>query len=809
MPLIPPTPLYAKRPDMAPAMTERINMTRTKKDERVDIVPKPLVGRMKSKIFENTREEPLVKPAGGFFANMTRYTNRPLTRPTTEEYENLEAGLSEGLEPGEEDENEDVNRVEAEGKEVKGENDDEDKDTEVKAETGGEGEVGTGYFTRSSVAASMSNLLCPVLLQPSSSQPAFSPSTSDIKGRHAAQCSTITPATEPCYRFTPSNLGSHMQTLDAEQTQRMLPILSLEAHQAATYRLEETYWGSNPAVQEKVSELTKTVRSSAGEQSGLESAEDRFIREMLLSVPHSLLPSDQTIGNQTQETFSIVEDDACFSIMPVLLPPSASDTSILADQQSSKDITEQRRKQVSTQSGGTMIHCLPLECCIPIGVRQRMSSYSHQSLLMASTSVLDQLVPSPIGLQPHTTAQGSFNIPVYAISPTGIGSVFADSHFTSFDTEYFTYLRRQQEASGPAASSNALPTQSILPDTQSTLQPQIRTPLQLSQQIKVRSDIAVSMYRQPSQPISPLSRLPQQPHFTFLQTTSRDQITHQILQTPSPTPYPPSSTAMLPPPRPGIIRNAPSPLSLVSPTPSPFATFVTQILATSPFLGFSSNASIPIQIYLPKVLIPGNGIGPNGTKMGNYGCIETDALLLGHEDIGGRKLVLSKAILLPVGMWENVLRKVRSRRWSVMETYAYPADHLGNSKGKGRIDDATGGKSCHRAVYEKLVSAYALMTCETKRREEELTKRWRVSRGPMTSHDRGAVWEGWGIFVDKGIEMSSQERQGAVRNHGEAPVKSYDKGVGDGYGLNDDTEEAARRRREMQELMDEDEEMYD
>ncbi|KAJ8107687.1 hypothetical protein OPT61_g8700 [Boeremia exigua] len=55
LPLIPPTPSYTRRPDMAVAMMRRIQEMRVKKDGKVDSVPKPLVGRMKSKVFENAQ----------------------------------------------------------------------------------------------------------------------------------------------------------------------------------------------------------------------------------------------------------------------------------------------------------------------------------------------------------------------------------------------------------------------------------------------------------------------------------------------------------------------------------------------------------------------------------------------------------------------------------------------------------------------------------------------------------------------------------------------------------------------------------
>ncbi|KAF3007926.1 hypothetical protein E8E13_011187 [Curvularia kusanoi] len=253
-------------------------------------------------------------------------------------------------------------------------------------------------------------------------------------------------------------------------------------------------------------------------------------------------------------------------------------------------------------------------------------------------------------------------------------------------------------------------------------------------------------------------------------------------------------------PRAGLARTAPTPLSLSPPKSSPFTTFAPQVMATSPFAEAFSQPIPPIQIYLPKILASGNG----ESKMGTDGCNETDALLLGHEDAKSGALILTKAILLPVGVWENTIRKVRTGRWNVVETYACPSHHPAMGKGKGK-EKATG---CHRAVYDKLVQAYGMMNATPAAREELLTKRWRVTRGPVTSCDRGAVWEGWGVFVDRVVEMSAAERADALRNRA-AVASKIDSDLGSGYDMGDEADEAKWRYKEMDELMDEYDEMDD
>ncbi|EOA92318.1 uncharacterized protein SETTUDRAFT_85284 [Exserohilum turcica Et28A] len=248
--------------------------------------------------------------------------------------------------------------------------------------------------------------------------------------------------------------------------------------------------------------------------------------------------------------------------------------------------------------------------------------------------------------------------------------------------------------------------------------------------------------------------------------------------------YPPSA-ASLTTFRPGMQRIAPSPLTFIPP-PSPFSSLAPSLLATSPF-GIS-HASIPVQIYFPGVVVPPNTIGPGGAKLGNKGNAETDAFLLGHTQPGSGKITLSKAIFLPVGVWPNATERVRKGKYTVLESYPAPGPRMPNY--------TTG--TPHQAAYKKMEQAYGFMVCSNPAaRERELTKRWRVSRGRMTASERGAVWEGWAVELDREISLSREERRGAVLHDmlidGKAAVDS----------------DRERRRREIEEMLEQEEAMED
>tara|TARA_R110002003_G_scaffold38_11_gene2378 strand:- start:10559 stop:13747 length:3189 start_codon:yes stop_codon:yes gene_type:complete len=244
-------------------------------------------------------------------------------------------------------------------------------------------------------------------------------------------------------------------------------------------------------------------------------------------------------------------------------------------------------------------------------------------------------------------------------------------------------------------------------------------------------------------------------------------------------------------PQPSLPRPPPPPITISAPYPPSQPTTSTPrtinrlapqplTLTTNP-LTTSSPDKVPIQIYFPRVVIPGNGIGPLGQKLGDNHAIETDAFLLGHSRPGSGRIELSKALFMPVGCWTNTLRRVRKGAYQVLETYPAPGDTM---------PLGTSGAP-HGTVYALLAAAYGFMRTERGEREEMVTKRWRVSPGPMTVRERGAVWEGWGVTVDRALEMGVLERQGAL-------VRSW---VVDGKKGGD--EEAERRRRELEELMEE------
>ncbi|ENI02930.1 hypothetical protein COCC4DRAFT_144604 [Bipolaris maydis ATCC 48331] len=203
--------------------------------------------------------------------------------------------------------------------------------------------------------------------------------------------------------------------------------------------------------------------------------------------------------------------------------------------------------------------------------------------------------------------------------------------------------------------------------------------------------------------------------------------------------YPPLS--FLHPLSPSIHRTAPTPMSTLAPS----------LLVTSPFA--TTHSEIPIQIYFQKIVFPANALGPGGAKLGDGGVPETDAFLLGYIRPGSGEIVLNKAIFLPVGVWKNATARVRNGKCKVLESYPIPGGDVGSYP--------TG--VAHRAAYEKVKQAFGFMiAAPAEVREREVTKRWRTSMGPMTENERGAVWEGWGVEIDRQVKMRKEERMGAV-----------------------------------------------
>lgn len=788
MPLIPPTPSYVKRPDMAAVMMQKIKEASEKKGEKINIVPKPLVGRMKSKIFENAGVAPLkslkelLAEAGWDMSN--------------DRDSHLMAGVDEPLntERGQREEDED-------------DRENEDTDTESSSSFSSDGRRGYGGTGPTAVPGIFPNLPRPSLPMPLQSQVA-TPSNgaaSTLEHSHIIAASAApSQATPPLSSFddsTPPNIATYMQNLNTEQALRLLPLLTPEARQTAMRRLQESSQTPDRTLQDRASETAEAVRSTDNYRRGSES----FERGRLLSMPYpqplpmrpstgspagsetslgrplsgpSTLPPLTTAyrasteqqdnishGAGSNRTPSFYQMDSNSEPRAAFTKPMPSTRQDPAQDTSSGAAGGNTARHGPPQTFSLSMHSIP-NPSTSAALHARVGSTMSASSSHASGVLPGRSTPSPIGVQQHATAEGSRIVPVYALSPTGAGGGALPSTQQAspgFSVEHFMYLRRQQEASRSISASVGLPsttqsvtqlvTQSILPNTQlasSEFRPQLPSRHQTMP---------------PRNVLLPPPPIPVLPSFPQLQPPSSPSL-HSVIP-PSSVPSLPHSNSMLPPPRPGITRNAPRPLSL-PPTPTPFTTLA-PLLTTSPFLNPSPHTSTPIQIYLPSILIPGSISSPSQPTSQTA----TDALLLGHENRQTGALELTKALLLPASVWPNTLRKVRSGRWTVLE--AYPGRNAA---------------PCHAAVYKKLEAACGIMVREPAAREELLTKRWRVSRGPMVRWARGAVWEGWAACVQSGIGMSAAEREGAVRGCG-----------GDGGG--DEMEEA--RRREMEELMDEDE----
>lgn len=223
-------------------------------------------------------------------------------------------------------------------------------------------------------------------------------------------------------------------------------------------------------------------------------------------------------------------------------------------------------------------------------------------------------------------------------------------------------------------------------------------------------------------------------------------------------------------------------LSLTSPQTNPFQH--TSLQAASPH-------GLPIQIYLPKVIIP------HGRKFAEA----TDCLLLGYTRPGNGILTLSKAIFFPTSIWDNMLRRVRRDHAEIIEAFAAPPNHPRKAAFNGTLQNPDDVKGPHKFVYDKLTQIFKFMCVDSDGdREEEVTKRWRVTPGQMRAKMRGAVWEGWAVYVDRPVEMGYEERHGV----GNTVHRSLDGRKG--FGLTEEEMwEKERITREIDEMIAEDE----
>ncbi|KAF2117634.1 hypothetical protein BDV96DRAFT_570588 [Lophiotrema nucula] len=251
------------------------------------------------------------------------------------------------------------------------------------------------------------------------------------------------------------------------------------------------------------------------------------------------------------------------------------------------------------------------------------------------------------------------------------------------------------------------------------------------------------------------------------------QAPHHLNQLPGPLqhPNPPNqpnppgpSIVIMPPtptlPPPGINRRPPSPIKT-----NELSSLLRIVHEGSQAPAISQPDGTPVLIYYPKI------VGGEG-----------DAVMLGIIKPGSPDISLSHAVLLKTSIWTVLLRRVQARAWSVLESYVCP-QNIPDGK-------ALSGKTSHEHVYEKLSQVYAFMS-SCVNREQDLTKRWKVTKGPVTESERGAVWEGYGVQLDKGLSMSREERRGAIRVSGL------------------ETDLAERKRKEDVEMMDDDEDEFE
>ncbi|KAJ4988169.1 hypothetical protein SVAN01_06265 [Stagonosporopsis vannaccii] len=760
LPLIPPTPSHVRRTGMEASLLRKLREMRAKNKHKINIVPKPLVGRLKSKVFENA-EAPIMANSGCGASQCFLLTD--LSGPED---------LSNG-----DDSSSSQSSSSSDSDSV-------------------DGDSATAPATTSDPPRLP--LLRPLPPRPPTIYTNAAPAPGGLNILPGQTAPIANPTSSPDQSIPP-NIAAYIQNLTVEQAQRLVPLVNAQRERLLAH-------SSMPQIPSS---------STAGNAVPSSSGQPGYITN----------PSNLTSLPQTSQMQQI----------------SASYVSTNQASGTSSSFGAYQRAEPNSASPPTDPLMLPA-----LRSQGTLSDRPHLSYLSAS-GAQDAHNQSSYDPRQYPAAEGSHSTTPYP----PLYNIMA-SHFSAvpppppgFEADYFRNLQRQQQAAQTATTSYGLAQSDhpVLPLASLTPRPPPMTfphppqqalgwqvlPADLAamsaQAHPTENEAGQSTTQQPRQPevVRPEALATDQSNPAWLRGLGSSVPTLRPIVTfspPSPqqlpqaqlsgphsqmigqapadcssasTLHPPSTSSMLPLSRPGIARNAPSPIPIAPHSPSAFTTFGPQVLATSPFLPSSPTSRKPIQIYFPKIMVPGNGIGPGGAEMGNKGCIETDALMLGYEDVKTGSLLLTRAILLPMGVWENTLRRARGGHWTILETYANPLTYSEGSKGKGKekAAESASSKGCHRAVYDKLAQAYGMITTTPKGREEELTKRWRVTRGPMMSCDRGAVWEGWGVYVDRGIEMSASEREDALK-------------LGEKFWPYKDVKEAERRRKEIDELIEED-----
>jgi hypothetical protein len=656
VPLIPITPSNNHRLDMAGQILRKIQQTRGEGEQRINIVPTPLVGRMKSRLFEGARD-----------------------RAALQEMFGRDGGLPKSRSPA----NADGGRLRNDG------NGDEDPDDDTSTPRGG-----MGILPRPSLPPSTTtpppNLSPPPRPPPAmmSTQPRgpFIPNTaqplqSQFQSSHCGlPASEVAPPRTPI----PPHIAEIMRNITPAQARLLIPALNQQANLAANRgRAQQTVQNGQASVQS----------------------------------PHSISNTGLNASNMIQRASNPPTSTglAPYPRPPVLAAPRPPNATVSHPQFSAQ------LPPLIAFGGGF----------VPYRARTPPP-------------------PPPPGFE-HDGPFISGNMPPH-LGPAPLPPAHASAQFQPA-THRSNLSQQAQTPSYPVGLGF------------STTAP----PPGFAQRLLAQGHTARS-YQGLQSVGPPLLQAPDQLNINRPVGQTRSTQEHQQ------GPHTPSSmNPLLTPPRVGMQRTAPSSLTL-RPLPSPISSLAPSLLATSPFA--TSHRGVPVQIYLPKILVPSNTIGPGGMKLGNNGCAETDAFLLGHTHSRSGKITLSRAVFLPLGVWSNAQDRVRKGKYKVLESYIAPV---------------RGTSTPHRAIYEKAKQAYGMMkTTSPAARERELTKRWRASRGRMKETERGAVWEGWAVDIDEEIAMSREDRMGAFVQ--DALID----------GVDQDSEEV-RRRKEIDELLEMDE----
>jgi hypothetical protein len=181
VPLIPPTPSYARRSDMAADMMRRIRAARANGEEKINFVATPLVGKMESKLFEGARDR------------------REMQGP----------GRSAGIQPH------NAQPCRAGHGDVVDSEDEDDSDSGSDESSANDDGPGTGAVLRPSSARSGHPI--------ASVQPHHN---SNVAGLSGTAARPLQPPTSPTV------LAEYMRNLTPEQAQRLVPMLNPTTRQA-------------------------------------------------------------------------------------------------------------------------------------------------------------------------------------------------------------------------------------------------------------------------------------------------------------------------------------------------------------------------------------------------------------------------------------------------------------------------------------------------------------------------------------------------------------------------------------------------